>query len=206
MKKTFLICLVLALGLLGYFWSRPASYKNFPPTAKGDWIAYGDSLTSGYGAADGNDYPAVLSRTLGIPIRNFGVAGDTTEMGLKRVEEAAKIQPRVVLLCLGGNDGLQRMSSDEMFSNLRQMIRVFHQSGSFVILIGVRSVSLLDSNHSGFKKLANEEKVLYVSNILDGVFGSPSLMSDQVHPNDAGYKAIAERLATVLSPILPQLK
>jgi acyl-CoA thioesterase I len=206
MKKAFVICLVLLLGVGLYFWSRPGNYKNFPPTAKGEWIAYGDSLTSGYGASDGNDYPTVLSRKLGIPIRNLGIAGDTTEMGLRRVEEAANIQPRVVLLCLGGNDGLQRMSGDEMISNLRRIIQTFHQNGSCVVLIGVRSASLLDSNNGRFKKLAKEEKVFYVPDILDGVFGSPSLMTDQIHPNDAGYQNIAERLAIALSPLVPQLK
>src|SRR5690348_11785860 len=117
MKKVFAVCLLLGIGLFAFCWFRPVSYKNLPPTAKGDWIAYGDSLTAGYGASDDNNYPAVLSRQLGIPIRNFGINGDTTEMGLRRIEEAIKIQPRVVLLCLGGNDGLQRMSGDEMFSN-----------------------------------------------------------------------------------------
>lgn len=206
MKKIVLLCVGLFVLVLLYLFLRPVSYKNLPPTATGEWIAYGDSLTAGYGSSEGNSYPALLSQRLGIPIRNMGVSGDSTVDGLKRLDEALNLQPRVVFLCLGGNDGLQRLSSDEMISNLRQMIAAFHQKGAFVVLIGVRSVSILDSNDSRFKKLAKEEQVLYVPNILNGILGSSSLMSDQIHPNDAGYQVIAERLYKIIEPLLPQLK
>jgi acyl-CoA thioesterase-1 len=206
MKKGFLVVLVVLLGALAYAMFRPVSYKNFPPTATGDWIAFGDSLTSGYGAEPGKDYPSRLSQKLGLPIRNLGEVGDTTADGLKRLNEAVNLHPRVVLLCLGGNDGLQKLSPEEMVSNVDRMIGSFQQGGSFVVLIGVRSASLLDNNGSRFKKLAKQNGAFYVPNILDGVLGSPSLMSDQIHPNEAGYEAIADRLATLLNPLLPQLK
>lgn len=205
MKKVLILVIVVVLGWLAYQFFRPVHYMNLPPTAHGEWIAFGDSLTAGYGASDGNDYPTLLSKQLGVSIRNLGVVGDTTADGLNRVAEAAKLQPRVVLLCLGGNDGLQRISSDAMISNLHQIIAAFQQQGSFVVLIGVRSASLFDKNDGRFKKLATQEHVLYVPNILDGLLGSPALMSDQIHPNEQGYKIIADRLANVLRPLLPQL-
>ncbi len=206
MKKVFAVVVICVLAWVGYLIFRPVSYRNLPPTATGPWIAYGDSLTSGYGASEGTDYPNQLSKILGVPIQNFGVAGDTTEAGLARIDKALELQPRVVLLCLGGNDGLMRLPAEAMISNLRQMIRAFQAKGSFVVLIGVRSASLLDKNDGLFKRLAKEEQVFYVHNILAGVIGSPSLMSDQIHPNEAGYKAIADRLAESLSPLLSQLR
>ncbi len=93
-----------------------------------------------------------------------------------------------------------------MISNLRRIISAFQRNGAFVVLIGVHSASVFDSNDSKFKKLAKEEHAFYVPNILDGVLGSTSKMSDQVHPNEAGYKAIADRLANLLAPLLPKLK
>jgi lysophospholipase L1-like esterase len=185
--------------------SKP-NYKNFPPTAKGDWVAFGDSLTSGFGANEGQDYPSVLSKNLGIKIRNFGVPGNTSADGLNRVEQIAALEPRVVLLCLGGNDGLRSIPPEQMISNIGVIIDRLQQGGSFVILIGVHSASFRDKNAPYFKKLAKEKRTLYVPDILDGVLGSPSLMSDHIHPNEAGYQKIAERLEGILRPYLAGLE
>jgi len=207
-----LVFVLLALGIAGWLWLGrdggllSSDYVNLPPTASGDWVAFGDSLTSGVGAAEGNDYPAILSAILGIPIRNLGVAGNTTQDGLDRLDQALRLEPRVVLLCLGGNDSLRGLSMDQAFDNLSAMIDAFHETGSFVVLIGIRSASLRDSNAERFKRLAREKNVLLVPDILDGVFGHSSLMSDYIHPNDAGYRFIAERLARELHPFLDQLQ
>jgi len=184
----------------------PRSFRNLPPTGHGDWIAFGDSLTSGYGASEGMDFPSQLTRRLGITIRNFGAPGDTTQGALSRLEAAAKSQPRVVLLCLGGNDGLQQMSRDQMFRNLGVMIDRFHSGGAFVVLIGVRSATVRDKNDKPFEELARAKKVLLVPNVLDGLLTDPRLMSDTIHPNDAGYERIAEKINRALTPILEQLR
>lgn len=181
-------------------------YVNFPPTAAGPWIAFGDSLTAGYGAEAGNDYPTVLGKKLGVPIENAGRNGETSKDGLNRVEALAQRNPRVVLLCFGGNDALQQVSREETFSNLGSIIDRLHHQGTFVVLLGIRSATLRDKNASWFKQLAREKHVLYVPNILDGVLTHPDLMSDEVHPNDKGYALIADRIAQVLQPLLPQLR
>ena len=168
-------------------------------------MAFGDSLTAGYGVEPGQDYPNVLSRRLGVIIENHGSAGDTSQDGLNRVEEIVRLNPRVVLLCLGGNEGLRQMSGRQMFANLGAIIDRLHQAGAFVVLIGIRSASLFDKNESGFKKLANEKQVLYAPNILQGLLTDPHLMADSIHPNDKGYEAIADRLEKVLRPLLPRL-
>lgn len=202
--------LLLTLLLLGggWIWLRPAksaSYANFPPAARGEWVAFGDSLTQGVGANEGGDYPNQLGQRLRLKIRNLGVAGHTTDDGLARVEQATQLQPRVVLLCLGGNDTLRGQSADRMFANLGTIIDRFHQSGAFVVLLGVRSAGLTDKHAKRFEQLAKEKRVLLVPNILDGVLFSPSLMSDQIHPNDAGYAKIAARVEAALLPVLPKL-
>ncbi|MFN7141766.1 MAG: GDSL-type esterase/lipase family protein [Limisphaerales bacterium] len=205
-KVLVLLLLVIAGVAFLFLKGKPMEYRNFPPTATGEWIAYGDSLTSGVGAADGNDYPTLLAQQLGVKIHNFGVAGNTTADGLNRIDRALALRPRVVLLCLGGNDGLRGLSAEKAFENLGMMIDSFHEAGSFVVLIGIRSASFRDTNGKKFKELAAEKQVFYISDILDGVMGRPNLMSDYIHPNDAGYRAIADRVARELRPVMDQLR
>jgi len=70
-----------------------------------------------------------------------------------------------------------------------------------VVLIGVRSASLLDQYSQPFEQLAREANTLYIPNILAGVLANPKLMADQIHPNDAGYAEIAERLEKILRKV-----
>jgi len=197
---------LLLLACLLTACSKSDDYRNYPPKATGPWIAFGDSLTSGYGASKGKDYPTLLGQKLGVTIENHGVPGQTTGQALGRVDSSARQAPRVVLICLGGNDGLQKVPRETMFKNLSDLISSFHAEGSFVVLIGVRSATLRDKNEDGFEELAERKRVFYISNILDGVFTDPRFMSDQIHPNDAGYDKIAERLAKELRPLMEKLK
>jgi acyl-CoA thioesterase-1 len=205
-RKIWLIVALVCLALVAWLLLRPgADYANFPPAATGQWVAFGDSLTEGFGASEGNDYPAVLGRKLGVSIRNFGKSGETTSDGLTRIQEVAQLSPRVVLLCFGGNDSLNQESRTQAFVNLGRMIDRLHQEGSFVVLIGIRSASLRDQNEKHFAKLAREKRVLYVPDMLRGLVFKPVYMSDAIHPNDAGYQKIAERLEKKLRPLLPKL-
>jgi lysophospholipase L1-like esterase len=206
-RKFYLVLALLFVGLLYWLWpGRSWRYHNFPPTATGPWIAFGDSLTEGYGASAGADYPAQLSKRLGIPIQNLGVAGETSADGLKRIDAVETLNPRVVLLCFGGNDVLQGVPRNRMFANVGAMIDRLQARGSFVVLIGIRGPSLIgDANAKGFEQLAGQKKVKHVPNILDGILSQPSLMSDYVHPNDAGYARIAERTEKELRPLLAKL-
>ncbi|MBG86749.1 MAG: arylesterase [Verrucomicrobiales bacterium] len=196
------ILLVLAGGWLFFWNSAPGEYRNLPPANTGPWVCFGDSLTEGYGAVRGKDYPSLFAQKLGTKVVNLGVSGNTTADGLARIDSAIKLKPRVVMLCLGGNDTLQQIPREQTFANLATMIDRFHRSGSFVVLVGVRSASILrDKNAEHFENLAKEKNVFYIPNILDGVFGQPALMSDKIHPNGDGYEKIAHRLEEELKPI-----
>lgn len=198
-----LICLAASCW---WFLRSKAEYTNFPPTATGPWVAFGDSLTQGFGATEGNDYPAVLSRNLGVTISNLGKSGETTLDGVNRVEEVAALEPRVVLLCFGGNDALNHESRKQTFANLARIIDRLHETGSFVVFIGIRSASLRDFNEEHFAKLARRKHVLYVTDMLQGLAFKPIYMSDAVHPNDAGYAKFAARLEKKLRPLLAKLQ
>lgn len=199
------VALLAAVLGWGMGCARAPEWVNFPPPNAGEWVAFGDSLTAGYEMGAGQNYPAQLGARLGVRIRNAGVSGNTTHDGLARVAEVAAGRPRVVLLCLGGNDGLRRVGMAETFANLSAIIAELHGAGAFVVLIGVRSATLRDKYGAEFERLAKERRVLYLPNILDGLLGKPSLMLDQIHPNEAGYRVIAERLEKALRPCLPQL-
>jgi acyl-CoA thioesterase I len=207
-RRTLLLCGALALAVLTYaLWpGRSWAFQNMPPAATGPWVAFGDSLTQGYGAGNGG-YPALLEQKLGVPIQNLGAPGETSADGLKRLGEVEALQPRVVLLCFGGNDVLQQLPRAQMFENIGAMIDRLHAQGSFVVLIGIRGLSLLgDRNADGFEELAEQKQVMLIPNILDGVIGSANLMSDHVHPNDAGYAKIAERFEKKLRPLVRKLE
>lgn len=208
MRKLVPILLLAAIvALVAWFFFKPAhTYRNYPPTATGAWVAFGDSLTEGYGASRGEDYPTLLGKAIGVGIRNQGVSGQTTQGALGRLDSIASEKPRVVLLCLGGNDFLQQLPKDTTFGNLGQMIDRFHQEGSFVVLIGVRSTSFRDKNAEHFAALAKQKDVLYIEDIFKGIMFRPTLMSDAIHPNAEGYKLIAQRLQEELMPYLPALK
>ncbi|HEY0456754.1 MAG TPA: GDSL-type esterase/lipase family protein [Verrucomicrobiae bacterium] len=204
-KKIALLLFVLVAVWALWQWLGRDHYLNYPPSARGPWVAFGDSLTEGYGATEGQDYPSVLSKKLEVLIRNLGRSGENSADGMKRVDEVAGLHPRVVLLCFGGNDALNGDSAGKMFANISSIIDRLQREGCFVVLIGIRSASLRDHYADKFKKLAHDKQVLYVPDLLSGLAFKPIYMSDAVHPNDMGYKRFAERVAKALKPYLPEL-
>jgi acyl-CoA thioesterase I len=165
-------------------------------------VAFGDSLVHGVGATPGNDFISLLSARIGQPIINLGISGDTTRKGLARVQEVTAFKPRIVILLLGGNDYLQKIPKEETFSNLSAIIKEIHASGSAVLLLGVRGGLLRDTYGSDFKDFAKAHEVAFVPNVLDGLIGNQELMSDTIHPNDAGYIKIADKVEPILQKLL----
>src|SRR5690606_16894189 len=108
-----------AIWLMGRF--APYAITNASPGGS-NIIAFGDSLTAGYEMPEGAAYPAQLSQRIGRPIINAGVSGDTTADGLRRLErDVLERDPRIVLLCLGGNDILRNRPTDEIIGNLEDI-------------------------------------------------------------------------------------
>ena len=206
--KRIVILLLLIGAIVGAFvwFGGTYDYRNLPPTADGPWVAFGDSLTEGYGASPGSDYPSLLGKRLGVDIQNLGKTGETSEEGLNRIDAIVALKPRVALVCFGGNDALQGKAVSQTTANLAQIIDRLHGEGSFVVLIGIRSASLRDRNESHYKELARQKEVLYVPDMLKGLAFKPIYMSDAIHPNDAGYARIAERVDKALQPMMARLR
>ena len=192
-----------ALVLLGalYFFIKPAN-ETKAPLKNGPIVAFGDSLVEGVGAGEGKDFVSVLSTRIGEPIINMGVSGNTTRDGLTRIDDVLAEDPRIVILLLGGNDYIRKIPQDETFSNLRTLITKIEESGAVVVLLGIRGGLLRDEFSDSFQALAEETQVVYVKNVLEGIFGKSALMADAIHPNEEGYKLIADKVYAKLEDVL----
>ena len=194
MNKSLVIFTILVAGILGYwFWGGEKSYeiKNIPISIS-RIVCFGDSLTYGYGASQGMDYPTRLEEMTGIEIINAGVSGNTTADGLARLEDdVLAYEPDVVLITLGGNDLKNRMSVDTARANLLSIIQRIHAAGAMVVLGGI-DIPLYGKGYAQmYESLARQTGSVLVPNILEDQFGNPELMSDSIHPNDKGYEIMA---------------
>jgi lysophospholipase L1-like esterase len=103
---------------------------------------------------------------------------------------------------LGGNDFLRKVPRDTTYANLKMIISNIQEKGSAVLLLGVRGGLLSDNADEMYEDLARETKSAYVPDVLDGLFGDSRFMSDSIHPNNEGYKRMAERIYPILSNLL----
>jgi len=185
--------IILAAWLL---WpSRYARVANLRSHGSGV-IAFGDSLTAGYGAQQGEDYPSKLSALIGTAVINAGVSGDTTESALARIDNDVLTRgPRIVIVGLGGNDFLQGVPIATTERNLRSAVRAVHGAGAMVVILGFRFPTLGASYEKMYASVASDERCLLIPDLLDGILSNPSLKSDEIHPNARGYQLMAERVA-----------
>jgi acyl-CoA thioesterase I len=195
MKKKYLLIILSALLIVAVFYIFRSNHTitNYPPKNT-TIVALGDSLIQGVGAKESGGFVSMLEKKLERPIINLGVSGNTSEEGLFRIEEATNHNPGTVILLIGGNDFLRKVPKEETFKNLRQIIDTLQSKGSMVVLLGVRGGIVTDQYKAGFEKLAEETDVIFVPNVLDNLFGNSEYMADSVHPNDAGYAVITDRI------------
>lgn len=194
-----LILALIAAGALAWRLHSP-SYANYP-MRQGPLVAFGDSLVQGVGATEGHDFVSLLGESLGEPIENLGVSGDTTAQGLARIDDALTLHPRMAIILLGGNDYLRRVPKETTFKNLRTIIEKFQADGALTVVLGVRGGLLTDSYASDYAALARDTRSVYVSDVLEHLLGNKAYMYDQIHPNDAGHAIIAQRVFAAVRPL-----
>ena len=176
-------------------------------------VAFGDSLTAGLGVRQDESYPARLQRKLdaaGYAYRvvNAGVSGETTAGGARRVSWVLKSKPAIVILELGGNDGLRGLSLSETRDNLERIIQQFQQASVTVVLAGMKLPPNYGKDYTDgfellYQALAKQNRLMLIPFFLDGVAGSSSLnQADGIHPTGEGYRIIVERIFPTLEPLL----
>jgi acyl-CoA thioesterase-1 len=176
-------------------------------------VAFGDSLTAGLGLSAEQAYPAQLQRRLdaaGLRYRvvNAGVSGDTTAGGLRRLAWVVQSKPALVILELGGNDGLRGLSLAETRSNLEQMIRRLQKAGAHVVLAGMKLPPNYGADYTAqfetlYRDLAKAYRVPLIPFFLEGVAAQPSLnQADGIHPTAEGYHQVVENVMKTIEPLL----
>ncbi len=203
MKNIILIVIAAVVIFMGIrFFSGSPQIRNASPTGK-NIICFGDSLTYGTGAAEGRDYPSRLSVLLSKPVINAGVPGDTTESALNRLEEDVLSQsPRIVFITLGGNDLKNGISKEKAFANLKIIVQSIQDKGALVVIGGIDIPFWGKGFGDAYAQLAEETGAVLISNIFKGIFGNSGLMSDSIHPNDAGYEIMAGKFHDAVKPYL----
>ncbi len=200
---------VSVVALAGALGAAPQPIPPQPPLV----VFLGDSLTAGLGLAEDQAWPAHVAAALaaeGHPIRmvNAGVSGDTTAGGLTRLGWLLKQHPDVVVVELGGNDGLRGAPLAEIEDNLRQIIERIRASGARVLLCGMRIPTNYGPEYTAaffalYAKLARELHVEEVPFLLEGVGGHPELtLPDGLHPTAAGHEIVAKTVLPYLRKVL----
>jgi lysophospholipase L1-like esterase len=166
-------------------------------------VCFGDSLTSGYGAGEGEDYPADLGHLVALPVINSGVAGDTTRDALDRLEaDVLEQNPRLVIITLGGNNFLKHVPKEETLANMGEIIDKITAKGAMVVWATVKTSLFGDSYQQDFADLAKRKRIVLIPNILKGILFDPRYKFDEIHPNSAGYRLMAERIYKRIKPLI----
>jgi acyl-CoA thioesterase-1 len=191
----------------------PAAEPARPPDTRPVIVAFGDSLTAGYGVESGQGWPEILQgmldqKSLAYRVVNQGISGDTTSGGLARVSAAVSLNPKAVILELGANDGLRGLPVASTEENLSRMIEQFQKSGAKVLLAGIT----LPRNYGPdyirdfdrvYPALAKKYKTAYLPFLMEGVALDPKLMQqDALHPNAEGHRKMAALVWKYLEPLL----
>jgi acyl-CoA thioesterase I len=176
-------------------------------------LAFGDSLTAGYGLAPGQSFPAQLQGALreadvSATVHNAGVSGDTTTGGKARlgwVIDALKAKPALVILELGGNDMLRGISPDQTRANLDEMLAELKRRGLPVLIAGMRASPNMGRDYQQrfdaiYPELARKYGAPLYPFFMEGVAAQPKLLlADSIHPT-------AEGVGIMVRGILPQVK
>ena len=198
--------------------SAPRAAEAAPATrsARPRIVTLGDSLTAGYGLDAAQAYPALLQKKLdaegyAFEVVNAGVSGDTTAGGLRRLDWALQGDVKVLVVALGGNDGLRGLPVADMKQNLAKIIRTARARGITVVLAGMEAPPNYGEEYAAafrgvFRDLAREENVILVPFLLDKVAGLPHLnLGDGIHPNEQGARVVSETMWQAMKPVLEQV-
>ena len=227
MRYFFLFALLLGLGACSR--GHETQAENFrpapaldpapaPPIDKPDGrkvlVVFGDSISAGFGLAPGQSFPDDLQKKLDAAkepwrVVNLGISGDTTEGGASRIDSATSLHPSIVIVELGGNDGLRGMPIEATRANLDKMIVAFQQAGAKVVLAGMTlppnyGRDYIRNFEQMYKDLAAEHKTVLIPFLLSDIVTKDLryMQADGLHPTAQGADIIAGTVLRTVKPLL----
>ncbi len=180
-----------------------------PPVEKTEYegtiVAMGDSLTEGYGLPQDRAYPALLEEKLqaegfSFQVINAGISGETSSGTRSRTEWMLTLEPDIVILETGANDGLRGVDPEVTRENIAEIIRILQKNDVAVVLAGMRMVRNLGREYTDafaavYPALAEQFEVVFIPFFLEGVAGDPTLnQEDGIHPNAEGYRVLVNHI------------
>jgi acyl-CoA thioesterase-1 len=206
MKKTAIaIILSILTALTGCGQTDTDNRQPEVVRYEGTIVAVGDSLTEGLGVAEESAYPALLEERLqaaGYRYRviNAGISGETSSATLARIEWILTLEPDIVILTIGANDGFRGIDPELIKSNIRGIITALKEKKSTVVLAGMKMVQNLGNDYTAafekiYPQVAREEDVALIPFFLAGVAANPKLnQADGIHPTAEGYRVIVDHI------------
>lgn len=201
------------LTLLLFLFASPADGADAPTV-----LVFGDSLSAGFGIAVDQSWAALLQsrlRTQGYEhqVVNASISGETTEGGANRIPGAIeRFKPSVVILELGGNDGLRGFPPERMRENLKTIIETSKSGGAAVVLLGIRIPTNYGSRYTEafegvFREIADELDVPWIEFFMAGVAMDESLMQDDgIHPNAEAQPILLDNAWPIIQQALERAK
>jgi acyl-CoA thioesterase-1 len=210
-----LMILLLLLTACGSEEAEQAPNDPPPPTeepneveelpSEGTILAFGDSLTEGFGVEENEAYPALLEGRLredgyNYEVINGGNSGETSSGALSRMEWTQTLKPDIVIVEIGGNDGLRGIDPDLTKENISQIVSQFKENGAIVVLAGMQIIQNLGQEYTtqfanNYPEVATEHDVILIPFMLEGVAGLPELnQPDVIHPTAEGYQIVLDTI------------
>lgn len=183
-------------------------------TDQGKILVLGDSLSSGYNFSPDKTWVALLDKKLSeeninYQVINSSISGDTTTQGLQRLPKLLEVhQPDMVIIELGGNDGIRGFPPKSIKSNLDKLVKMSKQSGADVLLLGIRifpnyGERYADAFFNNYQKVADNNEVALVPFFLENVGGKDDLMQkDGVHPNEKAQPILLDNVWPKVQEVL----
>jgi acyl-CoA thioesterase-1 len=178
-------------------------------------LIFGNSLTAGYGVGQSNAFPALVQQKINeaghaYTVINAGVSGETSAGGKYRIHNWLRKPFDIFILELGANDGLRGIPARETSQNLQEIIDVVkkHYPEAKIVLAGMEIPDIFPGRYASefrviFRELALKNNLAFIPFLLDGVVGMKHLnLPDQVHPNAAGHKILAQHVWKALESLL----
>lgn len=177
-------------------------------------LVLGDSLSAGYGIDVDQSWTALLQSRLEVEgyehrVVNASISGETTEGGASRIRSAlADFDPEVVVVALGGNDGLRGFPPERIKANLERIVDAAGDEGAAVVLLGIRIPSNYGARYTQafenvYRELADEQDLPWIEFFMEGVALDESLMQDDgIHPNEMAQPVLLDNAWPVIQEAL----